>query len=348
MSEVRAAGPAVVVDAGGSLTRVSLRPNQQLETVRALAQVMAEGMVAGGLDAATVGKGEWSILGTEGLMDLVQQTSYPVLAANLVCGNERPFPGHKIVEAGGRRIAVVGVTAGEVDGCTVTSPVEAARSELGQVGEVDYTVLLLPVRGQEAAAFEAAELPVDLMIDGAAGKRRQAAEPMGASALVSVGSRGKYLGLAEVQWVEGGQGWRILGREHALDEEIVRFERRLESARTRVERATDEERRARYQLQVDRYQASLDEKKAQRDAAVSAPTTPQNTLHATLFALDKGVAQDPTAATLVARHKAAFPEPEEAPREGNAKQPPQLRGPAPLPGNEGEAPLRKPPVLPTP
>lgn len=348
MAQVKAQGPAVVVDAGGTLTRASVRPNQQLEAVRDAAHVMAQGMVAGGLDAAAVGKGEWSVLGTQGLMDLVQQTSYPVLAANLVCGDQHPYPGHKIVEAGGRKVAVVGVTAGKVDGCTVLEPVQAVRAELSQLPEVDYTVLLLPVRGQDAQSFEAAALPVDLMIDGAAGKRRQAAEPLGSSALVSVGSRGKYLGLAELEWVEGGQGWRILGREHALDEEIARFERRLEAAVTRVEKATDDDRRQRYEKQVERYQASLDEKKAERAASVSTPDTPRHTVHATLFAMDDGLTDDEASAILVAKHKQAWPEPEEEPHKGSVKQPVPRTGPAPVHRPEGETPLRKPPVLPTP
>src|SRR5690606_21195569 len=149
------------------------------------------GLAAPGIDAVAIGPRDCA-LGRERVLGLVATHGLPALAANLVCGDGAPLPGARVVERGGRRIAVVGLTSGEVDGCGVGPARASAEAALGALGPVDVAVALVP----DPAAIPALDGLVDVVVDGGSGRILAAPRAEGSAWVVSAGSRGKQLGVA--------------------------------------------------------------------------------------------------------------------------------------------------------
>jgi 2-oxoglutarate ferredoxin oxidoreductase subunit alpha len=61
-----------------------------------------------------------------------------------------------VVSVAGRRVGLIGLTAGTPEGCTVTDPVAAAQRALTELGPVDITVVLAPI-GVEDCFYTAIE-----------------------------------------------------------------------------------------------------------------------------------------------------------------------------------------------
>ncbi|MEZ4322305.1 MAG: multiheme c-type cytochrome [Myxococcota bacterium] len=198
IDELREATPVVVLEGGESLGRSAAPPGRRGEGQRlAKARLIAEEWVGSGLDAAALGESDWA-LGTGATRELVERTGIPVVAANLVCeAGARPFPAARVVERGERTIGVVGVTVGEVAGCQVTDPVEAAREARALLGEVDVSVLLWPARDNAAAGAALVGLPFDFVLDA---RGRSVAEPVGdlPTWVLGGGARTRSLGVVEV------------------------------------------------------------------------------------------------------------------------------------------------------
>lgn len=310
----------VVVDAGNALLP-SVRRELDAEGQAALAEVMAKDLAIGGLDAMAVGRNEWA-LGAAELQALVERHELPVLAANLSCDPGPQWPGSTVVERGGRRLGIIGITdsVGLPSECTATDPAEAVARELAQLGEVDVVVLLSPLRGREVLTFPG----VDVYVDGGSGRRYEVPMLHDGSWVLSAGSRGKYAAVAELEWVEGGTGWTAAGQLDVLDHERQRLVSRLASARERLETPTaaaqdagsaperqdgmgpDPARRAgRYQRQVDRFEAELADLDARIEIARSEPDGPLNRIHNRPTALSDAIADDPASLEVVTAWKAS-------------------------------------------
>lgn len=236
------------------------------------AEVIAERYAAAGLDAMALGAADWT-LGTDAVRELVARHELPVLAANLVCSGARPYPGAVAVEAGGRRVGIVGVTHGDVEGCTVEPPGPAAAAALAELGPVDFRLALLPYgTPRELAQVAGGELVVDAALDGQGRNSVNRAQQQGPLPLFGAGIRGKALGILRLDWTEGGSGWEVIGAAEQIEERIARYDERLVSQRERLERETDPDNRQRLAGQLEAYETQLDRMRAELEQSRSHGT----------------------------------------------------------------------------
>lgn len=284
-----------MVEAGNSFGHPKRVEGAELEQRRRKASLIAEAWRLGGIDAVAVGANDWQ-LGRTVIFDLGAQL--PLLAANLTCGDTNPFPPSVVEQRGGHTIGVVGLTAGEVSGCEVSDPVAAATAAVAQLPEeVDFTVILAPLSHQAVQSLAAAGL-ADLVVDGASGRRRKAPESTGASYVASLGSRSKYLGVLEVQFVEGATGFVLGNEDQHAREAVNRIADRLETARSRVRTASkpaDLKRAveivAHYEQQLAEAEKKLDEIRSKQGGA--------NVIDARQVELSRDIEDEPRTAQLV-------------------------------------------------
>jgi len=203
LSELRAAGPTVVVDGGNALLVREAKPGRpgwDQEVVKA--EIVAEGYAAGGIDAMAVGDRDWD-LGLPKVLALRDAYGLPILAANLSCGGKRPFPASKMVEVGGRRVGIVGFTSGEVPGCVVEPIEEAGPRAAAEVAGADVIVALAPFDTLTTSTLVRLAPDIDLVVDGVTGRREDTPEDVGAAWWLLPGFRGQTLGIATVKFGEG-------------------------------------------------------------------------------------------------------------------------------------------------
>lgn len=230
---LRGEQPVVVVDAGGTLSARDLR---DLPVAREKARLMARALAHGGIDGMALTERDWR-LGPEFVRALGTEHDLPLLAANLVCGGSRPLPGGTVVERGGLRVGVVGLTQGPVPGCLVEDAAPAAERALAELGPVDVSVVLAP--GPRATVRTLASAEADMVILTTSAARLG----LGGSLPVGTTARGKKLDVVELVGVEGASG--VWSAEHArsLDDEVERRKRQHEVAVRRADAAAEGQRR---------------------------------------------------------------------------------------------------------
>lgn len=241
LAEKRAAGPLVVVDAGGSLAPVpkTVAAGPELEQRRAKATLIAESYALAGIDAMALGTADWT-LGVPFVQGLVEANHLPILAANLVCGGIAPYPGTKIVESGGYKIGIVGVTIGPVEGCEVGDPAEAIRAARPSLQGTDLVLALVPVdNDRTAATVWSSELPVDLAIDARGRSIQSGAERREDTYWMSAGSRGKTVGIMSLAFVPGATRWVATGAAEAAAKKLDAAESRVKSLDKRIAAAAN-------------------------------------------------------------------------------------------------------------
>lgn len=190
------------------------------------AGVVAKGLALSGIDAIALGEHDWW-LGTPFVHATVREHSLPVLAANLTCDGEAPYPGGVTIARGGLRFGVVGVTAGVPDGCDVADPRIRAESALAELGDVDISILLAPEGDRSLDAWGADQQAFDLVIVGNSDLPSATGAPWGDGWRVQSGSRGKQLGVATIEPVPGGDGLTRTGDGATPSDGAHRFSTRL-------------------------------------------------------------------------------------------------------------------------
>ncbi|MCB9675436.1 MAG: hypothetical protein H6737_09995 [Alphaproteobacteria bacterium] len=271
----------------------------------AKARLIAEEWVASGLDAAALGAFDWE-LGAPFVRETVKRSGYPVVAANLVCeGGERPFPAARVVEHGGRRIGIVGVTVGEVEGCVVTDPAEAAKQARELMGDVDAAVLLWPAREEEANVAARAGLPFDFLVDASGRSGRTTPERAGQTWLLGGGIKTKAVSVARLSFVEGGKaGFFPEKYDQLIDEEIAKVEKYLVTAQRQHDgEKTTPTARVLIQRKIDAKQTELAELKELR---ASATSDGQNVVTIRTITLDQEIADHEATLAHVEAVKATF------------------------------------------
>jgi hypothetical protein len=247
----------VVVDAGGSFVKPGPAGDpQQLGK----AEIVAAAMKLGGIDALTLSASDWS-LGADAVFTLVRSKELPVLAANLVCDGARPFPASVVVERGGRRIGVVGLTDGVVPGCEVEDARAALERAVGELGEVDVTVALLPFEAHVSRKVLEPALGVNLALDLQSSRIGVDSEVLGGALMLGSGPRGQRVGLATLSWRDGATGWVVDAGADRTDAEVQRQERLITSLQDRLKTAEGSA-RARIEQQITRVQRDLDAARA--------------------------------------------------------------------------------------
>ena len=175
------------------------------------AELLLEAMGVLGLDALTPGEGDFAF-GLDFLTERVKRHSLPYVSANLrTTDGAEVFPAFRVVERAGFRVGITGVTAPSLLGQGLRSaPVEESGRKVVadlQSEKVDL-VFLLSYQGMDADKRLAREVEGLDVIFSARDRRLQVAPTViGNTAIVQAGSRGKYLGVAEIRLEEGRVGW---------------------------------------------------------------------------------------------------------------------------------------------
>jgi 2',3'-cyclic-nucleotide 2'-phosphodiesterase (5'-nucleotidase family) len=244
--------PVVVLDAGNALFSKPVRQDGSLVTQRA--ELVLEGMEALGTAAMAVGERDLS----QGLAWLQKAARGPkrklkLLSANLVDkAGKAPFAASTVVEAGGLKVGVVGVSpegtpAGE-PGLKGLPPVQAALAEarkLRQARKVDVVVVLAAVPSLEAMKLGLlAGDAVDFVVQSHDRKGMGIAERVGShSAVFPAGELGRQLARLELS-VDGPGPFVDLGLATRARQQLVVVEQNLLKAQARLGATRDEPTRA--------------------------------------------------------------------------------------------------------
>jgi len=246
---------AVVVDGGASLNKPGPWPaDDALQGQRRLkAKLMLDAYALAGIDAMALSASDWQ-LGSETVREWIELLELPVLAANLTCDGAAPYPGGTVVNAGGRRVGIVGVTEGPVDGCEVSPPAPAIAAAVADLGAVDVVLGLLPYTDLKGwVAVGAGPVPIDIAID-ARGRLPVAGADMRADAMVvGAGLRGKTLGVLRLSFGEEGADWYAAGAAESLAMEVARAEQRVSGSAGRIESMPEGPGRELVELQLAAY-----------------------------------------------------------------------------------------------
>lgn len=188
VAEERARGEVIVVDAGGAPGGTSAYQRTRFEAI-------LQGEIALGLAAHNLGAPE-AALGADYLRDVARRLDVPFVSANVrdAAGKLIAEP-CRIVQAGGSRIALVGVLSSRIgiSGCRVDDPQAAVLSALEQHrGQYDWAVVLAYLPEPELRAFAAAVPEAHAVVGGPTGQSI-APERSGASLIASATNKGKFL-----------------------------------------------------------------------------------------------------------------------------------------------------------
>ncbi len=244
--------PLVLMDAGNALFKETTRREDPL--VQQRAELVLEQMEALGTVAMAVGERDLS----HGLSYLqkaarARSKKMKLLSANLVDkAGKAPFAASMVVEAGGVKVGVVGVSpegtpAGE-PGLTGRPPKEAALAEahkLRQARKVDVVVVLAAIPYQEAVKLALlANEAVDFVVQSHDAKGIGIGELVGShAAIFPAGERGKQLARLELS-VDGPGPSKDLGSGSRARQQLRVVETNLQRANERLASTRDEPTRA--------------------------------------------------------------------------------------------------------
>jgi hypothetical protein len=280
------AGPVVVVDAGSSLQPQSSTddPGERAQR-RAKASVILGALASA--DAVALSARDWD-LGVDWVRAEIDKTGAAVLAANLVCGAERPFDGAKVVERGGRRIGIVGITDGEIAGCTLEDAQSSLARAMSEAGPVDAWLALIPLEHPDRINAAIGQgLPLAAVIDARGAYPEAGPVRAGDAWSFGAGNRGKAVGRLDLVFVEGASSWAPVGSDEALTQRADRLRERLASLRARsAETAADDPRAAALRQQISKVEAELSDAERVAASVVAADAVNQLRASATQLSAD--------------------------------------------------------------
>jgi len=300
-----------VADGGGLFWRNARLPQSQREATLLKAELIAEAYALTGIDAVALGPSDLA-LGWNDVKGILSRHELPVLAANLACDGDKPFPATRVVERGGVTLGFVGTYVGplppEATGCTVDDPQATTVAALAGLGAVDAVIALGAWDAKQAEALVAAAPGIDFVVSASnltlADGRALTADDW----LLGPGSRGKKIGLLQGTLVPGGKGWQAASPGASEAERLDSFRKRLASNQEKLAVATDDKGRQRAERQVAYYQKEIARIEGELAAATAKREIPANTFANTLDNLAAAVQDHPATAALVAKTKAVLKE----------------------------------------
>ena len=189
-----------------------------------------------GYEAMLVGHHDLT-LGLSALLEFQKQASFPLLSANLVYADDQKpvFPGTAIIESGGLKIGVLGLTIDTIPSyfleranperpLALLNSIETAKRLVPQLREqCDMVVLLsanhLDTNRQLAAEVDGIDLMLDPMIELGNHKiwidEEDSLETINNTLLARTDSQGARLGTLDIDWIEGGGPMVTLSVEEA-------------------------------------------------------------------------------------------------------------------------------------
>ncbi len=214
MESVRKQSPVLFVSAGNCLFKRERIPARKIPQAREIARLMVDAYNEMGLAAMGVGAYDLS-LGVDFLLDLARRARFPFVCANLTDPHGTPyFPAYRIVEAGGLRVALVGVMdsrlkRGHIPGgrkVVVAPPLETVARVIPRVAQErpDLIVVLTDMSERRRRLLARKGLPVDLVVGTS--RRNQLSVPfhLKGTLIVALDRRGKTLGRVDVIPKKGG------------------------------------------------------------------------------------------------------------------------------------------------
>jgi 2',3'-cyclic-nucleotide 2'-phosphodiesterase (5'-nucleotidase family) len=202
-----APGPVLFLDAGDTLQGTYI-------SNRSRGEAAFEILNAAGLDAMTLGNHEFD-WGLDVLRARVQQARFPVLAANLEATSSQPLdtllPGlspYTILDAGGVRVGVLGLTyhnlasivrASAIEGLRTLAGVQAAQRYLPELEDQADLVVVLSHMGLEADHALARALPeLPIIVGGHSHRLLREGIRVGQTTIAQAGAYGEYLGVIKL------------------------------------------------------------------------------------------------------------------------------------------------------
>jgi len=262
---------------GGDLSWKSARlPKVRKEQQRKKAALQHESYALSGIDAMVPGEGDIS-LGWKWLKRQVERHELPMVAANLTCGGSAPFPATRVVERDGVRLGFVGVLGTGLikESCQVSDPEAALKSALESMGEVDQVVVLAHGKPTLDRLLAKVKPGLGLVVSGHS--KRSLPSPTllpGGSIQLGAGSRGKKVGVATVQLVQGGQGFDVKSAVRDTESKLESAQRRSRTNKERIAKSKDERLKARAEAR----QVRLDQQVADLEAELEAQKQPSGEL----------------------------------------------------------------------
>jgi 2',3'-cyclic-nucleotide 2'-phosphodiesterase (5'-nucleotidase family) len=234
-ARARAEADATLVVEAGDLF---LPEGSTAETERQ-ANLLAAGIASGGIDAFTPGEDDLAI-GVPLLKKVTTAFKIPVISANLYGRDgQRLFAADRLIDAGGTRIGVFGVTAPptaadanrwRAAGIVVRDPADAARESAAalRVRGAEIVVALvhagLPAENRRLVAEMTG---VDWAVLGHSALNLESPEPSGGARLLEAQSEGKNLGRLDLHLVGGARTFVDLGERAEIASILADHRRQL-------------------------------------------------------------------------------------------------------------------------
>jgi len=205
------ADATLVVDAGDLF-----QPEGTTAETERQANLLAAGIASGGIDAFTPGEGDLA-LGVPLLKKVTAAFKIPVVSANLYGRDgQRLFAADRLIDAGGTRVGLFGVTAPptatdanrwRADGIVVRDPADAAREAAESLRARGAQIVVALVHAglpAENRRLVAAITGVDWAVLGHSALNLESPEASGGARLLEAQSEGKNLGRLDLHLVNGG------------------------------------------------------------------------------------------------------------------------------------------------
>jgi hypothetical protein len=291
-------GPVVVIDGGDLFGDMPVLPENMRAQVEIKARAQVRSYAAHGWDVFVPGEADFAI-GTSVFLELMAGVEVAVLAGNLRC-DDRSFDGGVVVERGGYRVGVVGVVSGSYGECEVGDPVVSAIASRTALGDVDVTVAV--VHGPSEVASGVAEaISPDFLLNGHTSSSTENPTNSDWGWSIGAGNKGKRLGLLELSWREGAEGWAWAGGSSRIASQLDRYRERLDSANSALASATEVD-QGRLQNRVDYYQQQVGTLEAQLGTLLGDGEA-ENSFSHTLLEMGESIGEDPATLELIAATK---------------------------------------------
>ncbi|MCK6526277.1 hypothetical protein L6R50_01515 [Myxococcota bacterium] len=201
-------------------------------------------------------------------LDWVQRTAkahgLPYVSANLHrADGGLVFPAHVVATSGGKRIGLFGLTseALSLPGVRASDPVAAARGQVEALrGQgVDLVVAVSHLGSRRDEEVVGAVPGIDLVVGGHDRQQRTQPRFAGDTPMVQAGSRGKHLGKLVLSVVPGARGFVDGGAGARAQQQRERAEARIRGIEERLAAATDEDDRLRLERGLESARRRLEE-----------------------------------------------------------------------------------------
>jgi 2',3'-cyclic-nucleotide 2'-phosphodiesterase (5'-nucleotidase family) len=302
----------LVVDAGDLF-----QPEGTTAETERQANLLAAGIASGGIDAFTPGEGDLAI-GVPLLKKVTAAFKIPVVSANLYGRDgQRLFAADRLIDAGGTRIGIFGVTAPptaadanrwRADGIVVRDPADAGRESAEALRARGATIVValvhagLPAENRRLVAEMAGTTGIDWAVLGHSALNLESPEPIGGARLLEAEAEGKSLGRLDLHLVNGARTFVDRGERAEIASILADHRRQLRDDDHTLGELDPASAESYYQQRRQELRGAI-----ARETAVLARLPAEITgswFENRIIPLDRNVPDDPAVATLVRRYLA--------------------------------------------